>query len=146
VSLRSPEENKSKSQILEKRFMKATLSKESPKTTGHTQPVEYVAPEVNIFETKEGYILEAEMPGVNKDGLEITLEETEITIAGRRASEVVNGEPLFRERTTAGFCRVFELDPAIDTSKISAKINQGVLTLTLPKSDGVKPHKIMVGD
>jgi len=108
--------------------------------------VDYRIPEVNIFETKEGYVLEAEMPGASKDGLEITLEGTEITIVGRPANEVVIGEPLFRERSMAGFWRVFELDPAIDTTKINAKMNQGVLTLTLPRTEEVKPRRITVND
>jgi len=105
---------------------------------------EYVAPNVNIFETPEGYVLQAEMPGVAKDGLEITLEGTEITIVGRRAPEAAVGETLFRERSVADYRRVFELDPAIDTAKVSAKIEQGILTVTLPKSERVKPRKITV--
>jgi HSP20 family protein len=108
--------------------------------------VEYVAPEVNICETSEGYVLEAEMPGVNKDGLEITLEGSEITIVGRRTHEAMPGEALLRERQRADFRRVFELDPAIDTTKVNAKMNQGVLTLMLPKSEQVKPRRIAVGD
>ncbi len=106
--------------------------------------VEYVAPNVNIFETPEGYVLQAEMPGVSKDGLEITLEGTEITIVGRRTPEAAVGETLFRERSTEDYRRVFELDPAIDTAKVSAKIEQGILTVTLPKSERVKPRKITV--
>ena len=86
------------------------------------------------------------MPGVNKDGLEITLENNELTIIGRRNSETVSGELLFRERSAAHFRRIFELDPAIDTGRINAKVIQGVLTLTLPKSEQVKPRKIAVGD
>lgn len=105
---------------------------------------EYVAPNVNIFETQEGYVLEAEMPGVNKEGLDITLEGAEITITGRPNREPVVGEPLFHERNTADYRRVFELDPAIDTSKVSAKIEQGILTVTLPKSERAKPRKITV--
>ncbi len=126
--------------------MKTALQKEttSTPTVERAQTVQYVAPEVNIYETKEGYALEAEMPGVNKDGLEITLEGHEITIVGRRINEVVGGETLFRERHTADYRRVFELDPAIDTGKISARMNQGVLFLTLPKSEAVKPRKITV--
>lgn len=125
--------------------MKATLQKEtSPAPAERVQSTQYVAPDVNIYETKDGYALEAEMPGVNKDGLEITLEGHEITITGRRAAEVVPGETLFRERHGADYRRVFELDPAIDTSKISARMNQGVLLLTLPKSEQVKPRKITV--
>ena len=123
--------------------MKATLQKE-PRAVTNDRPMEFVSPEVNIFETVDGYVLEAEMPGVNKEGLEITLEGPEITITGRRQQQTFPGEPLFRESREAAYRRVFELDPAIDTSKISARMDQGVLTLTLPKSEKVKPRKITV--
>lgn len=105
---------------------------------------EYIAPEVNIFETKEGYVLEAEMPGVTKAGLEITLEGNELTLIGRRTTESVKGQVLFRESRDVDYRRVFELDPAIDTSKVNAKMDQGILTLTLPKSEQVKPRRITV--
>ena len=108
------------------------------------QRIEYVTPEVNIFETKDGYVVEAEMPGVTKDGLEITLEGNEITIVGHRSNEAPPGEVLFSECAKADFRRAFEMDPAIDAARISARINQGVLTLTLPKSEEVKPRRIMV--
>lgn len=114
--------------------------------TGNLRREEYVAPQVNIFETKDGYVLEADMPGVNKQGLEITLHDNEITIVGRRETEPNPGQPLFRERHQADYRRVFELDPAIDGAKITAKMNQGILTLTLPKSEKVKPRKIRVDD
>jgi len=122
--------------------MKATLQKEPRATTNRA--AEFIAPEVNIFETKDGYVLQAEMPGVNKDGLEITLEGTEMTILGHRNVAALSGAPLFRESHEADFRRVFELDPAIDGAKISAKMDQGVLTLTLPKSEEVKPREIPV--
>jgi HSP20 family protein len=105
---------------------------------------EYTTPVVNIFETGEGYTLQAEMPGVNKDGLAITLEGNEITIAGRPAAEPMSGQAIVRERHGADFRRVFELDPMIDASRISATMDQGVLTLALPKSERVKPRKIAV--
>jgi len=105
---------------------------------------EYVSPQVNIGETKDGYVLQAEMPGVNKEGLEITLEGNEITIVGHRQLDACNGETLFRESYPADYRRVFELDPAIDTTKVSARMDQGVLTLTLPKSERLKPRKIKV--
>lgn len=122
--------------------MKATLTKEVNRNS--ERPMEYIAPEVNIFETSEGYILEAEMPGVSKEGLEITLEGTEITITGHRRHEELNGEVLFQESRQADYRRVFELDPAIDTGRISARMDQGVLTLTLPKTEKVKPRRITV--
>src|SRR5512146_2843908 len=84
---------------------------------------EFVTPEVNIFETKDGYLLEAEMPGVNKEGLEITLEGNEITITGHRNVEPLHGDVLFRESNNGDYRRVFELDPAIDAGKIAAKMD-----------------------
>jgi HSP20 family protein len=122
--------------------MKATLQKEA--RPAQARPVDYIAPEVNIFETKDGYVLEAEMPGVTKEGLEITLEGCEMTIVGNREVPSGPGEVLFRESRDASFRRVFQLDPAIDTTRINARVEQGVLTLSLPKSERVKPRKISV--
>jgi HSP20 family protein len=116
----------------------------STATPERNHQTEFVAPEVNIFETKDGYVLEAEMPGVNKEGLQITVEGNELTIIGHRNSEPVNGQPLFRERRLVDYRRSFELDPAIDTAKVSARIDQGIVTVTLPKSEKVKPRKIAV--
>jgi len=120
------------------------VAQQEKQREGTARPLNYVTPEVNIFETKDGYVLEAEMPGVNKDGLEITLEGNEITIIGRRQSETLKADVLYRESRPADYRRVFELDPAIDSAKISAKIDQGVLTLQLPKAEKVKPKKISV--
>jgi HSP20 family protein len=124
--------------------MSTTVQKDVRPAQDRVAKQEYLLPEVDIFETKEGYVLEAEMPGVNKDGLEITLEGNEIAIVGHRHDDSPSGELLFRERRPADYRRVFELDPAIDTSKVSAKMDQGVLTLTLPKSEQVKPRRIKV--
>ena len=126
--------------------MKATVQNGTHPTTSDRAETQYLVPDVNIYETKDGYELEAELPGVSKDGLEITLEGTEIAITGHRTNEVVNGEVLFRERNNAGYRRVFDLDPAIDTARISARMNQGVLLLSLPKSEAVKPRKIVVSE
>jgi len=123
--------------------MKGTLTKET-RNVPEDQRQNFIAPEVNIYETPDGYLLEAEMPGVNKTGLEITLENHEITIVGRRNVERVEGELLLKESDEADYKRVFELDPAIDTSKISARMDQGILRVTLPKSEQVKPRKIAV--
>src|SRR5580765_7620198 len=117
---------------------------ETKPATDRAVRYEYATPEVNIFENKDGYVLEAEMPGVNKEGLEITLEGNELTLVGRRHADAQPGEALFRESAARDYRRVFELDPAIDTTKVSAKVEQGVLTLTLPKSEKVKPRKIKV--
>jgi len=105
----------------------------------------YVTPLANILETVEGYQLEAEMPGVGKNGLEIIVENGELIITGRRAPIKTEGRELFRESRRLNYRRVFELDPSIDTEKIEAKIEQGVLSIHLPKAESVKPRKIAVG-
>jgi len=111
------------------------------------QPVETgresLAPRVNIVETPDGYVLEAEMPGVNKEGLDISLDNNVLTIVGRRQPDLP-ATLLHRESEAADFRRVFELDPSIETAKIAAKIEQGILTLTLPKAEQVKPRRISV--
>jgi len=123
-----------------------TMTQKEPRmaATQQARPVNYVLPPVNIFETKDGYVLEAEMPGVSKEGLEITLEGNEITIVGHRHDAALSGSALFEECSLADYRRVFELDPAIDASKVAAKMDQGVLTLTLPKSEKVTPRRIAV--
>jgi HSP20 family protein len=104
----------------------------------------FVTPGTNVFETKDGYVLEAELPGVSKDGLEVTVDGNELTLVGRRGSDTVKAESLYRESSAADYRRVFELDPSIEASKIEAKIDQGVLTLQLPKSERGKPRTIAV--
>jgi HSP20 family protein len=107
-------------------------------------PRRYISPRVNIKETKDGYLLEAEMPGVNRGGLEISLEGNELTLVGRRAAEPQNLELLYRESNNADYRRMFELDPTIDRGRIEARIENGVLNLHLPKAEQVKPRKITV--
>lgn len=121
--------------------MKSTVEN---RPTDRAAREEFLVPEVNIYENREGYVLQAEMPGVGKDGIEITLEGNEIVLTGRRNEKPESAEALLRERQVLDYRRVFELDPAIDTGKVSARMDQGVLTLTLPKSEKVKPRKIEV--
>lgn len=113
---------------------------------GSTRQLSYVTPPANIWETSDGYVLQAEMPGVSKDGLEVTVENNELTIVGRRAQSDLKADLVYRESRPADFRRVFDLDPSIDSAKISAKMEQGLLTLHLPKSERVKPRKISVTD
>jgi HSP20 family protein len=106
---------------------------------------EYIRPAVNIYQTQEGYVLEAELPGVNKEGVSVQLEGNLLTVEGRRTAPALPETGLFyRETSDANFRRVFEMDPAVDTAKISARMEQGILTLTLPKAEAAKPRKIAV--
>lgn len=104
----------------------------------------WIQPHVNVMETKDAYHLEAEMPGVSKDGLEVLLEANELTIIGRRATGIDGAQLVYRESLERDFRRTFEIDPSIDTSNIKAHIEHGVLQLDLPKSEQVKPRRISV--
>ena len=106
---------------------------------------DYVRPVVNIYETPEGYMLEAELPGVNKAGVSVNVEGNILTVEGRRTAPALpEGGFFYRESSPADFRRSFEVDPAIETGKISARMEQGILTLTLPKAEAAKPRKIAV--
>ena len=97
-----------------------------------------------MIEAGNGYTLELEMPGVTKDGLDISVENNELTIIGRRSFPKIEGTLIHHESRPDNFRRTFELDPSIDGDKISAKIEQGLVTLTLPKAEHIKPRKITV--
>ena len=108
------------------------------------RPVAFVTPLVDIETTDDGYVIRAEMPGVEKGGLEITVDNGELTILGRRKPTEFTAELIYREIRPHDFRRVYELDPSIDVTKVGAKIDDGILTVTLPKAETVKPRKISV--
>jgi len=126
--------------------MNQTLTKPTQSATRNGNGTNYLTPLANILETQEGYVLEAEMPGVSKDGLEVTVENGQLTLLGRRTPPATQGKAVYRESRDVSYRRVFELDPSIDASRISARIDQGVLRLTLPKAESLKPRKIAVTD
>ena len=84
------------------------------------------------------------MAGVNKEGLEISVENGELSITGRKNGAVPEATLVHRESRPNHYRRVFEIDPSIDSAKISARVSQGIVTLTLPKAEEVKPRKITV--
>jgi HSP20 family protein len=124
-------------------FTMNTLTREN-RDADRAQAEQFVAPPASVIEAGDGYTLEIEMPGVNKDGLDISVENNELTIIGRRLFPAVEGTLIHRESRPENFRRTFDLDPGIDANKISAKIDQGLVRLTLPKADHVKPRKITV--
>jgi HSP20 family protein len=124
-----------------------TLTKpEKGVATRPAEKITYTVPPASVRDTAEGYVVTIEMPGVNKDGLEVTFVSPTLTVTGRRAPVEMKGDLLYRETTGGDFRRQFEIDPSIDATRISAKIEQGVLTLTLPKAEEVKPRRIEVTD
>ena len=120
---------------------------EKPAVREESQRLEsrrWVQPQVNIIESRDGYTLEAEMPGVGKEGLEVLLDGNELTIMGRRNSVPLQAQLVYRESNDYDYRRSFELDPVIDTSRLVARMENGLLYLELPKTEKVKPRKIAV--
>ena len=126
--------------------MNQLLKREETRESNGATRMQFLTPLANIIETKDGYILEAEMPGVRKDGLEVTVENGQLTIIGRRNAYAGPGQAIYRESRDHDYRRVFEIDSSIDTAKVSARMEQGLLTLHLPKAEAVKPRKITVSD
>jgi HSP20 family protein len=102
------------------------------------------APQVDILETEDELTLLADMPGVDLDGVDIHFENSELTLYGRAARRDEGVEFIHREYGVGNFHRAFTIGPSIDSSKISAQLSDGVLTVHLPKTEAVKPRRIEV--
>lgn len=104
----------------------------------------WLTPRVDISEVKDEYLIEAEMPGVSKESLEVLLDNNELTLLGRRVDRAPAGEVLHLESNRLDFRRTFELDPVIDTNRIAVRIERGLVTVRLPKSEKAKPRRVEV--
>jgi HSP20 family protein len=114
---------------------------------------------VDIREDADHIYVEAELPGFKKDEVDITLENATLTIAAERRTEQKRGpekagdgndggrggEWLLNERRYTRFLRSFTLPPTVDESSVQAKLNDGVLTITINKREETKPRKVKVG-
>lgn len=102
-------------------------------------------PAYTASETADGYEVTVSLPGVTKEGLNITAEDGVLNVSGKRAWQKPEGwTPLYREASDAGFFLSLAYDDAVDADKISAALTDGVLRLTLPKAEARKPRKITV--
>lgn len=104
-----------------------------------------VKPAYEVTETDEAWGLTAQLPGVTKEGLELTAEEGSITIRGRRDWKQPEGwTAIYRESLDAPYELTLEHDNTVDTEKIHAELKEGVLRVSLPKTEAVKPRKIAI--
>lgn len=106
-------------------------------------PEYYVNPPVDIYESDEGLILLADMPGVEKDGLKVSVENHILTIEGK-VGEKKKVDYLIQEYEPVNYFRQFELSEEVDQNNITAELKCGVLKLTLPKAEKAKPKLIEV--
>lgn len=99
---------------------------------------------VDIREDDNHITVEAELPGFRKDEIDVTMEQGLLSINAQRKEEQKEGEQHLTERHHRRVSRSFRLPSAVDESQIEAHLQDGILTLRLPKRDEVKPRKIEV--
>jgi HSP20 family molecular chaperone IbpA len=126
------------SQEMAKRQETNPTASEETRTIGRV-----LTPAVDIFESDDKLTLVADMPGVDKDGLDISLEKGVLTINGAVQAES-RGKALLREFSNANYYRQFKFSEHIDAEKSVADLKNGVLTLEVPKAESAKPKKIEI--
>jgi len=101
-------------------------------------------PRIDIWEGKSELVLHADLPGVAPDDLNVHFEDKELTIHGKVSPRHEGVHCLYAEYGIGDFHRTFRVGESIDAAKISAELQNGVLTLHLPKTEEVKPRKIEI--
>ena len=102
------------------------------------------APAVNVYETQDEYVLEAELPGWKRDEVDINFENNVLTLSGHRDLNGDGRNWLRVEGFTGSFSRSFTISSAVDACRVEAEMNDGVLSIHLPKREEAKPRQIKV--
>ena len=119
--------------------------REVEKKTESTTPTRVFVPVTDIFETPEALTVVLEMPGVDRNSIEASVEDDVVTIAGRiDFTKYESMQPVYTEYNVGHYARSFEISNRIDQGKISAQMKDGVVTIVLPKAEQAKPRKIQV--
>lgn len=104
-------------------------------------------PSFEVRETKESYVFTADLPGVKKEDIDVTLRGNRLQISGKREAEKESKDDTFYayERTYGAFTRSFTLPPEIDAEHVHSELKDGVLTLAIPKKVDAPAKKISIG-
>jgi len=110
-----------------------------------TIPARVFLPSADIYESQDSLTVILEMPGVEKDNVEVRIEDNVLSVEGRIDLSKYQGLlPLYTEYNIGHYARSFRLSDAIDQAKINAEVKDGVLSLKLPKAEKTKPRTIQV--
>ena len=105
----------------------------------------WIAPVVDIYETEDDYFLVAKMAGVSKDNIKIKLEDGNLVMMGRiNYEDVINRKYVLKETETGNYYRKFKLSNNINEENIEANMENGLLSVRLPKHERVKPKTIEI--
>jgi HSP20 family protein len=132
--------------MAEKQELSVREKKELVAKEEKTVPGRHYIPYADIYETDEALALVLEMPGVEKKDLTVALENDVLKIEGQiDFAKYKDMEPVYTEYNVGHYARSFALSNKVDQEKISANLDDGVLTLTLPKAKHAQPRKIAIG-
>jgi HSP20 family protein len=103
-------------------------------------------PPLDVYETKEDFIVTMDLPGIEPDSVDVTVEDSTLTVSGSRelSSETREENYLRVERRYGQFSRSLSLPASADANKIDAHFDKGVLTISVPKAEEAKPKKITI--
>ena len=131
--------------MAEERSLDTVEKKELETAEEQTEPGKFYVPYTDIHETDDALVVTMEMPGVEKGALDVQLEKNVLSVEGRvDFGKYEDLEPVYTEYNVGHFRRSFKISSQIDQSKIAAGIEDGVLTLHLPKGEEQKARKIAV--
>lgn len=106
------------------------------------------APDFEVKETENAYLIQADLPGVKEEDINITVSGNQLTVSGKREASREEGDERYYiyERRFGSFTRSFTLPAEANVESIEAELDNGVLALTVPKSPGAAPKKISLKD
>jgi HSP20 family protein len=103
----------------------------------------YFAPPVDILESKDSYIIKADMPGVMQESLSVDVKDGVLTLEGE-AQSTMSDDRVYSEFELVNYHRKFELSEKVDAEQITADLKHGVLSITLLKAEEAKPRQIKI--
>jgi HSP20 family protein len=131
--------------MADKQELQVREKREVEKAQEQTRPLRAFLPNADIFETEDALTVVLEMPGVDRNNIDVNVDNSVLTIEGRIDFEKYEGlQPVYSEYNVGPFRRSFRISSQIDQDKIKAEMHDGVITLTLPKAEEAKPRRIEV--
>lgn len=130
----------------------ATLNRAMEEVAGRADDsgfAPYWTPDMDAWETEQAFVVQLDLPGLTRDQVDVNFDRNTLSIRGTRASTIPTPEKgdvrvFFAERSPGSFARTVRLPQYVEASKIEAAFVNGVLTVTIPKSEAAKPRKIEI--
>ncbi len=125
------------------RLFEEVLEDSASSHSGHSQAATF--PALNVWEDTSSVFVEAELPGLTLEDIEVLVTADELTVKGNRQGVMSEKQVYHRqERGTGAFSRTLRLPLSLSTDKVSATLRDGVLLVTIPKAEDVRPRKVEV--